>query len=247
MALKFSIFLLLIFTFNKSFSQVDSLKNKLIVSADISLGGSLNTGGLELFTMASSLKSTIDYNKLSSNTKLRYSLNNTFDNIIQNDFFGFEMISIDKKRRFHPKFAGMYEKSVVKSIHNFFAISAGLGFNILTNPKYNLVLTNSVLFEKKEFIRDQSLNYEGIRYSAILKGKYTLVNEKLILKHEFFINPDFFNLKNNYRYRLHVDLLMPISKKLSFKTSVEYSNESVVDEGFKQVNSTTVFGLSLKI
>jgi len=88
---------MLIFSFNQTFSQVDFLKNKLIVGTDISLGGALHTGGLNLFTIASSLKTDIDYNKLNSYTYVLHSFNKTFKNIIQNDFFGFEMISIVKR------------------------------------------------------------------------------------------------------------------------------------------------------
>ncbi len=69
----------------------------------------------------------------------------------------------------------------------------------------------------------------------------------MLVKHRFFINPFLLNSKNNYRYRFLIDLVMPISKKLSTKVSFNYSNESIVDTGFKPVNTVTTFGLSLKL
>jgi len=244
---KFLLYIVLILSFNVSFSQVDSLKNKLITSTDISLGGALLSGGLNLFTVNSRVKFNADFNKLNSSTFLQYGFTTTFNNVVQNDFFGYEIISIDNKARFHPKFAGMYEKSKIKSIQNYYVLGAGIGWNVLTKTNYKLVLINSVLYEKKEFRVDNSLNYEGVRYSAILNGEYTLLNSKLIIKHSFFINPFLFNLKNNYRYRLLFDLLMPISKKISAKVSLNYDNENIIDTGFKPINSTTTFGLSLKL
>jgi hypothetical protein len=238
--------IILFFTFNTTFSQVDSLKNKLISDSEISLGGTLITGGLDLFTIKSTLKTDVDYKNINSKTYLQYSFNKTFDNVIQNDFFCYDIITIGKNNLLHPKFAGMYEKSRIRSIKNYYVVGVGIGLNILAKENYKLVLMNILSFEGKEFYKDELLNYNGIRYSVILKGKYALLKNKIILKHNFFINPFLFKATNNYRYRLLIDLLMPISKKLFAKASFNYSNESIVDTGFEPINTTTTFGLSLK-
>jgi hypothetical protein len=223
------------------------LNNKPLINTEVSLGGTFYGGGLKLFTIKSTLKTNIDINRFNSNTFLQYGFNKTFNSIVQNDFFGYEIISIGKKKRFHPKFAGMYEKSKIKSIDNYYVVGVGIGWNILKKTKYKLVMINSISYEEKQFMVDKSLNYKGIRYSAILNGEYVLLKDKLIIKHSFFINPFLFNSINNYRYRLLTDILMPLSKRISAKMSFNYTNESAVDTGFKQINYSTIFGLSLKL
>ena len=245
--LKSILLFILILTFTQLISQVDSLKNKLLIDGELFLGGSLQTGGLNLLTVKSTFKSNIDYNKINSNTYLQYGFNNTFDNVIQNDLLGYEIISIGKKKRFHPKIAGLYEKSKVKSIENHYLLGVGMGWNVITKTNCKIVLINTISFETKEFRLNKELDYNGIRYSLILNGEYVLLKGKLLINHKFFMNPFIYNLKNNYSYRLYTNILLPISKKISAKTSFDYSNESIVDTGFKPVNTSTTFGLSIKL
>lgn len=241
------LFIILIFTLNEAISQADSLNNKSVIDGEFSLGGAHYSGNLSLFTVKSTFKATIRYNNISSKTYLQYAFNNTFDNVIQNDFYGYDIINIGEEKRFHPKFAGMYEKSKIKSIDNHYVLGLGLGWNALAKEKYKLVVMNTLSFEKKEFLTNKSLNYQGIRYSIILNGEYFLLKNKLIIKHNFFLNPFLFNSKDNYRYRLLIDLLLPISKKISAKISFDYSNESIIDTSLKPENTLTTFGLSVKL
>jgi len=238
---------ILILTFKVSIAQVDTLKNKFLVSGEYSLGGAAITGGLDLFTIKSTFKSNVDYNKFNSKTYLQYSFNKTFENIIQNDFFGYDIITIGKNNLLHPKIAGMYEKSRIRSIENYYVAGGGVGLNILKKAKHKLVLMNTLSYEVKEFYINKLLNYDGVRYSVILNGEYTLLENKMLIKHNFFMNPFLINSTSNYRYRFLIDLIMPISKNLSTKVSFNYSNESIVDTGYEPINTTTTFGLLLKL
>ena len=191
------LFLTIIFSFNESISQVDSLNKRLIYEGEISLGGAYLHGDLNLFTIKGSYESSINYKNISSNTFLQYTYNNTFSKIIQNDFFGYDIISLNKKKRFHPEIALMYEKSKVKSVDHHYYSGFGIGWNAITKEKYNLSITNAIAFEKNEFLINKSLNYEGIRYSMIIKGNYVLLKNKLIINHKFFLNPFLINSTNN--------------------------------------------------
>lgn len=209
---QFTFLLLLSFIISVGFSQLDTLNKKLKIKENFALGGMFQEGNLDLFTIKSTSNTEIDYKVFNSVTYLQYIFNKTFKNTIQNDFFGCDIISIGKRKRFHPKFAGIYEKSKVKSIDNYIVFGFGIGWNAISNKKYKLEVMNTFSFEKKEFQIDKSVNYEGIRNSIIMIGKYSFFKNKMILSHKLFINPFFFNEENNYRYRVLVDLLLPLSK-----------------------------------
>lgn len=236
----------LLFTINIAYGQAD-VETKPVTNGTFSLGGSYHTGGLELLTLKSTLNTKVDFSHFTSSTFLQYAFNKTFNNVIQNDFFGYEIITIGKEKRFHPKIAGIYERSKVKSIDHYYVLGVGIGWNAVMKKKHKLVVMNTIAHERKDFLVDTSLNYQGIRYSIITKGENHLLDNKLIIKHNFFINPFLINAQNNYRYRFLVDFLMPLTKRISAKASFDHTNESIVDTGFKPKNTSTTFGLSIKL
>jgi hypothetical protein len=230
-----------------SFGQVDSVSHRPKVDGQFSLGGAHQAGILDLFTFKSTLNADMHFDYFHSNTYLQYAFNNTLNRVIQNDFFGYEIISLAEHKVLHPKIAGMYERSKIKSIADHYVLGAGVGWNAMVKPKHKLVIMNTLSFEEKQFITNTALNYRGMRYSMILKGSHQLFKDHLHIRHNFFLNPWLFNASNNYRYRALIDLLMPLSKRISAKISLDYSNESIVDTGFVPENTLTTFGLSFKL
>ena len=243
---RFIISTILLLIFSESFGQKDSLNNNVLVKSHISLGGAFQTGNVNLITGKFTFDNTINYRSIKSNSYIQYTFNKTFNNIIQNDIFMYEVLSYKGDQLFYPKISGMFEKSKIKSINYRYILGAGIGCNILTKPKYKLAIINSFVFEKTEFELNKLLDYQGIRYSVILKGNYILLNEKLIIKHNLFFHPLIHNAKNNYRFRFLITSVLPISKRLSVQINFDYNSESIVDSGYNPENVSTTFGFSYK-
>lgn len=241
------LFVVVFISYNISFCQKDSLSKKSVFHNEFSVGGAYQSGSLELFTIKSTYKSDLTYRNVAFDLYAQHGFNRVNKNTIQNDFFGYSILSIWKESKIHPKFAGLYEKSRVRSIDNHHIFGIGFGWNILNKKKYKLDITNLIAYEKKDFLINEVSNYTGYRYSLHLKGRYLFLKERLILQHKFFLNPFLINDLGNIRYRLLLDLLMPISKKISAKVTLDLSYESVTDTGFKTTNALTTFGMSIKL
>lgn len=238
-----SIFLLL--TFSNSISAQDTLKKN--ISHNISLGGALQTGNLDLLTVKSTLKTNISLKKIESKTYLQYGFNQTNNSIFKNDIFGYEIVSINPKSKLHLKLAGLYEKSKIKSIKKHYLIGPALGVNILNNKKSKLIFSNLIAFEQKDFYINENNSYKGIRYAAIIENVLALNKSKVIFKNQLFLYPLLINHKNNYRYRVLIDCILPISKQISTKISYDYTNESIYETGFTPINSFTTLGISIHL
>jgi len=241
------LFVVLFVGYNISFCQKDSLNKTSGFHNEFSIGGAYQSGNLELVTIKSMYKLDLTYRKIVLNLYAQHGYNKVNKNTIQNDFFGYSILSIWKQKKIHPIIAGLYEKSRVRSIDNHHIFGIGFGWTIMNLKKYKLEITNLFAYEKKDFLINEASNYTGYRYSLHLKGKYLFLKEKLTLQHKFFLNPFLINETGNSRYRFLLDFLIPISKKTSTKVSIDYSIESVTDSGFESVNTLTTFGISLKL
>lgn len=241
------VLLVVVFSF-PVFGQVDTATQKKVqVEGFLNFGGAFQTGNVNMFALSSSFSLKIKSKKISSVTFANYSFTEISKKNIQNDLFAYEIFGFFIKNRLYPKVSAMVELSNSKSINNRYIFGAGFGYRVLESDLYNFSIINSLVYESSRFNKNSSKNYSGFRYSLILNGNYILLENRLILTHNIFIHPFMINSKNNYRFRVLLSALMPLSKKLSIQIKFDYNNESIVDDFYKTVNTNTTFGISYKL
>jgi hypothetical protein len=72
------------------------------------------------------------------------------------------------------------------------------------------------------------------------------MQNRLSIEHQFFYSA-LLGGSNNQRLRTFVTMRMPVSKKFSMTTNIDYIFESLADEGRAKENYITTGGLSFKL
>lgn len=151
-------------------------------------------------------------------------------------------VDVFKKRRTYVFGLGVLETSNLRRIILREMIGAGIGFRVLHSKNNDLSLTNAVLYESTNFREIATVT--TARNSFRVKGKHSLLQDKIRFNHITFIQPALTD-RSNWRWNTILSIELPINKWVTIRTSFENSFESIVEQTRKKNDSRVTFGISI--
>jgi hypothetical protein len=162
--------------------------------------------------------------------------------LAERDIYADLFVDVFKKRKVYAFGLATIERSNLRRIDWRRVAGAGLGLRLLQTRHHTLTLTNAVIHESTDFRERPTLTTQ--RNSTRLKGKHSLLADKMRITHITFLQPalaDFSNL----RWNTLITLELPLTWWLALRTSFENSYESVVEPTRKQNDTRLTFGISV--
>jgi hypothetical protein len=151
-------------------------------------------------------------------------------------------VDIFKKSRTYVFGLGVLENSNLRRIDLREMAGAGVGYRLLKTKTNDLSLTNAILYESTNFIERNTVT--TIRNSFRVKGKHSLIQDKIRFNHITFIQPALNDI-SNLRWNTIMSVELPLNKWVTLRTSFENSFESVVEATRKRNDSRITFGVSV--
>lgn len=151
-------------------------------------------------------------------------------------------VDIFKKSRTYVFGLGVLENSNLRRIDLREMAGAGVGYRLLKTKTNDLSLTNAILYESTNFIERNTVT--TIRNSFRVKGKHSLIQDKIRFNHITFIQPALNDI-SNLRWNTIMSVELPLNKWVTLRTSFENSFESVVEASRKRNDSRITFGVSV--
>ncbi|MEO6287783.1 MAG: DUF481 domain-containing protein [Dyadobacter sp.] len=147
-----------------------------------------------------------------------------------------------KKRRTYVFGLGVLETSNLRRIDLRQMAGAGIGYRVVKTKNNDLSLTNAILYESTNFREISTVT--TIRNSFRIKGKHSVMQDKIRFNHLTFIQPALNDL-SNLRWNTILSVELPLNKWVTLRTSFENSYESVVESSRKRNDSRVTFGISV--
>jgi hypothetical protein len=177
---------------------------------------------------------------ISTNPRFTYGKQNGV--LAERDSYADLFFDVFKKSRTYVFGLGVLETSNLRRIDLRQMAGAGIGFRVLRGATNNLSLTNAVLYESTNFAEISTVT--TARNSFRVKGKHSVLQDKIRFNHITFIQPALNDL-SNLRWNTILSIELPINKWVTLRTSFENSYESVVEATRKKNDSRITFGVSV--
>lgn len=177
---------------------------------------------------------------IATNPRFTYGKQNGI--LAERDSYVDVFVDVFKKSKTYLFGLGALETSNLRKIDLRQMAGAGVGYRLIQNINNNLSLTNAILYESTDF-QEKSL-VKTIRNSFRVKGKHSVLQDKIRFNHITFLQPALNDL-SNFRWNTIISLELPINKWVTLRTSFENSYESVVEATRKQNDSRITFGVSV--
>ncbi|WP_138475347.1 DUF481 domain-containing protein [Dyadobacter bucti] len=177
---------------------------------------------------------------ISTNPRFTYGKQNGV--LAERDSYADLFFDVFKKSRTYVFGLGVLETSNLRRIDLRQMAGAGVGFRVLRGAANNLSLTNAILYESTNFAEIATVT--TVRNSFRIKGKHSVLQDKIRFNHITFIQPALNDL-SNLRWNTILSIELPINKWVTLRTSFENSYESVVEATRKKNDSRITFGVSV--
>jgi hypothetical protein len=151
-------------------------------------------------------------------------------------------VDVFKKRKTYVFGLGALETSNLRRIDLRQMAGAGVGYRVVKSKNNDLSLTNAFLYESTNFREIATVS--TIRNSFRIKGKHSVMQDKIRFNHLTFIQPALNDL-SNLRWNTILSMELPLNKWVTLRTSFENSYESVVESSRKRNDSRVTFGISV--
>lgn len=224
------------------------------LKANLSLTGFYQGGNVETFIFRA--KSDFSFRPLKKwvfKTKNSYVYQEFGKEKADEDILSLNFVYFNPERKFYPLILGFASTNFRREIELRYLLGAGFTYQVFEKKENWLKLSLSSEYEQTEFGRASfnRSNYNGdnfintFRATLWVNGKYKLFKKKIILNHEFYIQPSL-EESDNYRWQADVGLEFPIWKFLNFKVNYLHTFESVVIQSQKREDSMLSFGFTIK-
>jgi Protein of unknown function, DUF481 len=232
---------------NKADSSKNTLSKALVwiknnSNAKYSIDGNYSSGNVNRLLIANRLNFNYHYKIYEANLNASYIYGK--QNLIktENDYFYGLTYTLFHKSTVYVWGTVSTEKSFSRGISERDIAGTGLGFNLVKKEKAKqLSITYGLMYENTNFTRLNDI--ETFRLSFRLKGKHSLIKNKLYFTHESFVQPSITDAEN-YKYRTLLNLEIPINKHLNLKSSYSHVFENVINPGKKKEDNNLTFGFS---
>jgi hypothetical protein len=151
-------------------------------------------------------------------------------------------VDVFKKRKTYAFGLGALETSNLRRISLRQMAGGGIGYRVIRTSSNDLSLTNAILYESTNF--QEIATVTTIRNSFRVKGKHSLLQDKIRINHLTFLQPAL-NDFSNLRWNTIISFELPLNKWVTLRTSFENSYESVVEATRKRNDSRITFGVSV--
>ena len=146
------------------------------------------------------------------------------------------------QKRFYGFTFGTIEKSNLRNIDFRWFVGLGAGWHILRNDNHKVNLTAATLREETDFLSPEALDYKIFRGSFRLKGRHSVIKNRLVFNYLVNYLPSL-AFDKNVRLTSNVTIEVPVSKKVQLRGSFDYNHEGVVAPGVKKDDTRTMVGL----
>lgn len=243
------------FIFTSSFlsaqiNESDSLK----VKADLSLTGIYQSGNVE--TLIFRAKSSFSFKPLKNwvfKTQNSYVYQEFGKEKADADILSLNFLYLNPDRKIYPVVLAIVSTNFRREIDFRSLLGVGINFQILSTKNSWLKFAISSEYEQTDF-GEANFNlseYNGsqtintFRGTLWVNGKYNLFKKKVIVNHEFYVQPSL-EQSNNFRWQADLGIELPLWKFLNFKINYLHTFESVVIQNQKREDNILTFGFTLK-
>ena len=238
------------FLLSAQMNESDTLKWK----GDLSVTGFYQGGNVETFIFRT--KSNVTYRPLKKwvfKTKNSYVYQEFGKKKADEDVLSLNFLYFNPQKKVYPLVLGIASSNFRRKIDLRSLFGAGLTYKVLDKEKNWLKLSISseyeqTRFDKTDFNRSAYDDQESIktfRGTLWVNGEYHLFKKKLVVNHEFYVQPSL-EEDDNYRWQADMGLELPVWDFLSFEVNYRHTFESIVIEGQDEEDSILTFGLTLK-
>jgi len=176
---------------------------------------------------------------LSTNPRFTYGKQNYL--LAERDTYVDLFLDVLKENRIYGFGLATIETSNLRGINLRKLAGAGIGLRLYQTPQNTLTLTSAVIHEATDFRERPTLTTQ--RNSTRLKGKHSLLQDKIRLTHITFVQPAL-NDFSNVRWNTLISLELPLTRWVTIRSSYENNFESIVEAGRKRHDSRLTFGLA---
>lgn len=170
----------------------------------------------------------------------------TEDDLISRNF-----LYLFPKRRWYPYQMTWLERNLRRRIDFRYQVGIGATVVAVRQAQHLLKLSATGTYEETLFNGTAFTDFDNggsdrigtWRLTGRIFGWSRLGKDGLLLRYEYWIQPSLEERKN-FRYHLEASLSLPLGRRLSLRTAVNYSHESIVLQGVRQDDLLWVFGLS---
>ena len=169
------------------------------------------------------------------------------------DILSLNFLYLNPERRLYPQVLGFVSTNFRRAIDLRYLLGMGITYQLMEKKNQWLKFSISSEFEKTKFNQSDfnQSQYNGSssistwRGTLWINGRYALLDKKLVLTHESFLQPSL-QSSDNYRWQADLGLEIPLVKYLNFKINYLHAFESIVIEGQQREDQFLTFGFSIK-
>ena len=235
------------------FSQINE-SDTLKLKADLSLTGFYQGGNVNTFIFRA--KSDLSYRPLEKwifKTQNSYVYQEFDKKKADTDVLSLNFLYFNPQKKVYPLLLAIASSNFRRKIDVRSLLGAGVTFQVLDKDENWLKLSVSSEYEQTQFdktnfnrsLYDGNENIKTFRGTLWANGKYKLFEKKVVLNHEFYVQPSL-EEDDNYRWQADMGLELPVWDFLSFKVNYKYTFESIVIQGQDQEDSILTFGFKVK-
>ncbi|MEO5979056.1 MAG: DUF481 domain-containing protein [Chryseolinea sp.] len=195
-----------------------------------STGAFNKTNDLKSYVLNNAVKFTISKKAVSFHTAHSWIYGQQSDVKINNDFSSVvELDFLKNKRRFYYWAMGTFDKSYSLKIDYRFQGGLGVGYYVIDNPEWIILLSDGFIFEKGN-LTDKVLgdrNYDVWRNSARVKYRWVL-SDIFILDGSAFVQPSI-TTSHDTIIKSSTTLSLKLKKWLSVTSSVTYNRITLTE------------------
>ncbi len=248
----FYVLILILFVFTHASAQLaeqDTARRGYMLATS----GMLITGNVErfLWTSTGELRHVAPvWGFISTNT---YQYGTIFNNKTEDDLISRNFVYLFPKKRWYPYQMTWLERNWRRKIDHRYQIGLGGTWVVIRQSKHLLKLSLTGTYESTHFRGINFENYPDGETSTIrtwratvrVFGNNVIGKNKLRLRYEAWIQPSLEDA-DNFRYHLEGVASLPMGKRFSLQTNVNYSFENIVLESIKQRDLIWTFGISFQ-
>lgn len=169
------------------------------------------------------------------------------------DILSLNFLYFNPQQRIYPQLLGFVSTNFRREINLRSLFGVGFTYQILKKEDHWLKVSLSSEYEQTDFARDtfNLASYNGtrsintLRGTVWISGKYQLLKDKVILRHESYVQPSL-QQSDNFRWQADLGLEFPVWKFLSFKVNYIHFFENIVIANQSQEDRFLTFGLTIK-
>ncbi len=237
-----------------AFAQVNE-SDTLRLQSRLSTTGAWQTGNVEMFTLRGKLDfSMAIHKKIVLKSQNSYLYQEFFNRRADEDLFSRNFLYYNPQATIYPFAIAFIATNFRRQIDLRYFVGAGATWQVLRQKSHLIKLALSGIYEKTNFNTTtfNKTEYNGQnqistwRATLWLFGKHSLLNNKLILHYDCYVQPSV-SQTDNLRWQAEIGADVPLYKGFSFTTNYIYTNESIVAIRQKQADSILTFGLAYQI